>query len=42
MIPCVDETTWDRLERAALALLAWNDKINVISRKNLTATVLVE
>lgn len=42
MVPCIENDTWDRLELAAQTLLEWNDKINVISRKELNSTVLVE
>ena len=42
LIPSLDAATWRRLERAAAELLEWNAKINVISRKDLTASTLIE
>lgn len=42
LIPSVSEDAWNRLDEAARALMYWNDKINVISRKDFDATVLVE
>lgn len=42
LIPSISEDVWDRLDVAARELMFWNDKINVISRKDFNETVLVE
>ncbi|KAJ8613394.1 hypothetical protein CTAYLR_002232 [Chrysophaeum taylorii] len=42
LLPWIDVETWERLDAAARTLLEWNQRINVVSRKGLDATTLVE
>lgn len=39
LLPQIDASTWSRLDRAASSLLEWNEKINVVSRKDVDSIV---